>query len=301
MYKIGSHVGMKGKEMMLGSVKEALSYGSNTFMLYTGAPQNTKRKAVSELRIEEAWALMRENGIEDFVVHAPYIINLANTVRPETFEIAVDFLKVELERTKAMGADKLVLHPGSHVGAGEDAGIARIVKGLNEVMTKDMEVKICLETMAGKGSELGRSFEELARIYDGVKYPQHLRVCFDTCHTSDAGYAVKDNIEEVFAHFDKVLGKDQIAVFHINDSKNVQGAAKDRHENVGFGNIGFDALKTIVFHPDFQDVPKILETPYIKVEGTKKSFPPYKFEIEMLKNGIFDPELKEKIYEHYIY
>lgn len=295
MLKIGSHVGMKGKEMMLGSVKEAVSYGANTFMVYTGAPQNTKRKAIAELRIEEAWEYMKANGIEEFIVHAPYIINLANTVKKETFEIAVDFLKIELERTEAMGADRLVLHPGSHVGAGEEKGIARIIEGLNEVMTKDMKVKIALETMAGKGSELGRTFEQLARIYDGVRYPEHLRVCFDTCHTNDSGYPVTEAFGAVIDEFDRVLGKDQIAVFHINDSKNPMGAGKDRHENIGFGTIGFDAIYRIVHHPDFMDIPKILETPYIKVPGTKKSFPPYKYEIDMLKNGIFDENIREKI------
>lgn len=297
MLKIGSHVGMKGKEMMLGSAKEAVSYGANTFMVYTGAPQNTRRKPVEELRIDDAWEYMREHGIEEFVVHAPYIINLANTVKKETFEIAVDFLKIELERTEAMGSHTLVLHPGSHVGAGEEAGIARIIEGLDEVMQKDMKVKIALETMAGKGSELGRNFEQLARIYDGVKYPEHLRVCFDTCHTNDSGYLVAEQFEQVIDEFDQILGKNQIAVFHINDSKNPLGAAKDRHENLGFGTIGFDALCQIVHHPDFIEIPKILETPYVKLEGTKKSYPPYKYEIEMLRSGNFDPEVQQRILE----
>jgi deoxyribonuclease-4 len=294
MLKIGSHVGMKGKEMMLGSAKEAVSYGANTFMIYTGAPQNTKRKPIEELRISEAWDYMKQNGIEEFVVHAPYIINLANTVKKETFEIAVDFLKIELERTQAMGANTLVLHPGAHVGAGEEAGIARIIEGLNEVMYKDMNVKIALETMAGKGSEIGRNFEELKQIYDGVKYPEHLRVCFDTCHTSDSGYPIAEQFDAVIDKFHQILGKDQIAVFHINDSKNPQGAGKDRHENLGFGSIGFEALHHIVHHPDFEEIPKILETPYIKLEGTKKSFPPYKYEIEMLRSGKFDENVREK-------
>ena len=251
MIKIGSHVGMRGKEMMLGSAKEAVSYGANTFMVYTGAPQNTKRKPIEELRIEEAWQYMHTHGIEEFIVHAPYIINLANTVKKETFEIAVDFLKIELERTKAMGSDTLVLHPGSHVGAGVDAGIAQIIKGLDEVMTKDMQVSIALETMAGKGSEIGRNFEELARIYNGVKYPEHLRVCFDTCHVNDSGYSIAEDFDPVIEEFDRIIGKEQIAVFHINDSKNPLGAGKDRHENLGFGHIGFDALNKIVYHPEF--------------------------------------------------
>ena len=206
--KIGSHVGMSGKEMMLGSVKEALSYGANTFMLYTGAPQNTRRKDVSELRVEEAWELMRANDITEFVVHAPYIINLANTVKPEIYQLAVDFLKTEIERTAAMGSKTLVLHPGSHVNAGADAGIDSIIKGLNEVLTQDTPVHIALETMAGKGSEIGRSFEELARIYDGVTYNDKLRVCFDTCHTNDAGYDVANDFDSVIEEFDKIIGKE---------------------------------------------------------------------------------------------
>lgn len=296
MLKLGCHVSMGGKEMMLGSVKEAISYNANTFMLYTGAPQNTRRKDVSELRAEEALALMKENNIEEFIVHAPYIINLANAVKPETFEIATSFLKVEIDRTSKIGSKVLVLHPGSHVGEGEDVGIAQIINGLNQVLSKDQDVYVALETMAGKGSELGRSFEEIARIYDGVVCNDKLRVCFDTCHTSDAGYDIINDFDGVMTKFDKVIGKDQIAVFHINDSKNEPGAGKDRHENFGFGHIGFDALLNIVNCKEFEDVPKILETPYIKhPTDAKKSFPPYKYEIEMIKKGIFDEKMIEKI------
>lgn len=284
--KIGSHVGMAGKDMFLNSVKEALSYGANTFMVYTGAPQNTRRKAISELNIPAAWDLMRESGIEEFVVHAPYIINLANTVKPETYELAVTFLRTELERTIAMGSHVLILHPGSHVDAGVEAGTAQIIKGLNEVLTPDLDCVIALETMAGKGSEIGRSFEELAAIYDGVKYNEKLRVCFDTCHTHDAGYDVVNDFDGVIAEFDRIIGKDQIAVFHINDSKNVRGAHKDRHENLGKGEIGFEALKRVVWHPDFLDVPKILETPWIKnPDNPKDTWAPYKEEIEMLRKA----------------
>lgn len=294
--KLGCHVGMSGKEMMLGSVKEALFYGANTFMLYTGAPQNTRRKDISELRIEEAQALMKEQGIDEFVVHAPYIINLANCVKPETYQIAVEFLEVELQRTAAMGSKTLVLHPGSHVGEGVDAGTAQIVKGLNSVLTKDTSVHIALETMAGKGSEIGRSFEELAKIYDGVVYSDKLRVCFDTCHTSDAGYDIIHDYDGVMEQFDRVIGKDQIAVFHINDSKNEPGAAKDRHENFGFGHIGFEALMQVVNDDNFAAIPKILETPYVKdPDNAKKSYPPYAYEIAMIRSGKFDPDMIEKI------
>lgn len=296
MLKIGSHVGMSGKDMFLGSAKEAVSWGENTFMVYTGAPQNTRRKEIAELNIEAGWEYMKAHGIDEFIVHAPYIINLANSVKPETYELAVEFLAKEIERTKAMGSKVLVLHPGSHVGEGVDVGIAKIVEGLNEVLTKDCGVYIALETMAGKGSEIGRSFEELAAIYDGVKENQWLRVCFDSCHTHDAGYDIIHDFDGVMDHFDKVLGKDQIAAFHLNDSKNVQGAAKDRHANIGFGNIGFDAIHYIVHHKDFEHVPKILESPYVPDPvDKKKSYAPYKYEIEMLKKGEFNPNLLEDI------
>ena len=298
MLKIGSHVKMSGKEMLLGSAKEAKSYGANVFMAYTGAPQNTRRKDISELRIEEAHQYMKENGIEDIIIHAPYIINLGNTVKPETFEIAEKFLATELERSSAMGSHVMVLHPGSHVGAGVDAGIAQIVKGLNDVLTKDTDVYVALETMAGKGSEIGRNFEEIARIYDGVKYNDKLRVCFDTCHVNDSGYDLVNDLSGTFEQFDKIIGLDQIAVIHVNDSKNPCGAGKDRHENVGFGNIGFDTLKEIIYMKEFENIPKILETPYIKdPDDKKKAYAPYKYEIEMIRNGVFNPNLQNIILE----
>ena len=296
MLKIGSHVGMSGKEMFLGSAKEAVSYGANTFMVYTGAPQNTRRKDISELRIDEGWAYMREHGIEEIVIHAPYIINMANTVKKETFELAVDFMNLELSRSEAMGSRLLIVHPGAHVGAGPEAGIAKIAEALNEVLHRDSKVCVALETMAGKGSEIGRSFEELARIYDKVSCNDKLRVCFDTCHTSDAGYDIIHDFDGVIDTFDRILGKEQIAVFHINDSKNQRGAAKDRHENIGFGYIGYQALRAITLHPDFENIPKILETPYIPDPDAKAvSYAPYAREIEMLKAGRFEDEMKEQI------
>lgn len=296
MIKLGSHVGMSGKEMLLGSAKEAVSYGADTFMFYTGAPQNTRRKDISELNIDAAWDYMEKHGIRDIIVHAPYIINLGNSIKPETFKLAVDFLAMELERSAACKSRLIILHPGAHVGAGADTGIRQVVKGLNEVLTRDTSLYIALETMAGKGSELGRDFEELARIYDGVTCNDKLRVCFDTCHTHDNGYDIVHDFDGVIRQFDRILGKDQIAVFHINDSKNVMGAAKDRHANLGFGEIGFDALSHIVHHPDFENIPKILETPFIPSPvDPKKSYAPYKHEIEMLRNRKFDPDIQEKI------
>lgn len=294
--KLGSHVGMSGKEMLLGSAKEAVSYGADTFMFYTGAPQNTRRKSISELNIDAAWDYLSQHQIEEIIVHAPYIINLGNSVKPETFELAVQFLQLEIERTAACKSQTLILHPGAHVGAGTEAGIAQIIKGLNEVLTADTPCNIALETMAGKGSEIGRSFEELAQIYDGVIHSDKLRVCFDTCHTSDSGYDIIHDFDGVIEKFDRLIGKDQIAVFHVNDSKNPSGAAKDRHANIGFGEIGFDALSYIVHHPDYTDVPKILETPYIpSPTKEKKSYAPYKYEMEMLRRQTFYPDLADQI------
>lgn len=294
--KLGSHVGMSGKEMLLGSAKEAVSYGADTFMFYTGAPQNTRRKSISELNIDAAWDYLSQHQIEEIIVHAPYIINLGNSVKPETFELAVQFLQLEIERTAACKSQTLILHPGAHVGAGTEAGIAQIIKGLNEVLTADTPCNIALETMAGKGSEIGRSFEELAQIYDGVIHSDKLRVCFDTCHTSDSGYDIIHDFDGVIEKFDRLIGKDQIAVFHVNDSKNPSGAAKDRHANIGFGEIGFDALSYIVHHSDFTDVPKILETPYIpSPTKEKKSYAPYKYEMEMLRRQTFYPDLADQI------
>lgn len=294
MLKIGSHVSMSGKKMLLGSSEEAASYGANTFMIYTGAPQNTRRKPLEELNIAEGKEHMQEHGITDIIVHAPYIINIGNTQKPATFELGVNFLRSEMERTEAIGAKQIVLHPGAHVGAGEDAGIKRIIEGLNEVLTREHEVQIALETMAGKGSEIGKTFEELARIIDGVTFNEKLSVCMDTCHIHDAGYDIVNDFDGVLNEFDKIIGVDRIKVIHVNDSKNPQGARKDRHENIGFGHIGFKPLHYIVNHPQLKELPKILETPFVG-EDKKNKKAPYKHEIEMIKDGNFNNDLKEII------
>ncbi|MGW7975957.1 deoxyribonuclease IV [Staphylococcus xylosus] len=291
---LGSHVSMNGKKMLEGSAEEAQKFGESTFMIYTGAPQNTRRKPIEELNIEKGHEVMKAHGLSNIVVHAPYIINIANTVKPHVFELGVEFLQSEIERTQALGAKDIVLHPGAHVGEGTDAGIKKIIEGLNEVLTNDNDVRIALETMAGKGSEIGRNFEEIARIIDGVDHNERLSVCFDTCHTHDAGYNVKEDFDGVLNEFDKIIGVDRIKVVHVNDSKNDIGAHKDRHENIGFGYIGFDALNYIVHHDTFKEIPKILETPYVG-EDKKNKKPPYKLEIEMLKQQQFDPDLKNKI------
>lgn len=294
MLKIGSHVSMSGKNMLLGASEEAASYGANTFMIYTGAPQNTRRKKIEELNIEKGQQHMAEHGMVDIVVHAPYIINLGNTTNPATYELAVNFLRTEIDRTEALGARQIVLHPGAHVGAGSEVGIKRIIEGLNEVLTADDQVQIALETMAGKGSECGRSFEELAMIIDGVTHNDKLSICMDTCHIHDAGYPIVEDFDGVLNEFDKMIGINRLKVLHINDSKNERGAHKDRHENIGFGHIGFAALSYIVHHPQLMDIPKILETPYVGEDKNDKKAP-YQFEIDMLRNKQFDEKLLEKI------
>ena len=287
--KIGSHVGLSAPLMYAGSVKEALSYGATAFMVYTGAPQNTIRKAIKDLNIEGAEALMESAGLsfDDVVVHAPYIINLANP-DPEKRAFAVEFLTKEVERTHKMHVTQIVLHPGSAVGKDRDEALKWISEGVNQVIsnTKGLPVRIALETMAGKGNEMGKTFEELRDMIAFIEDKSRISVCFDTCHTSDAGYPIKTDFEGVIKHFDDIVGKQYISVFHVNDSKNPQGAAKDRHENIGFGEIGFDALLKVIYHEDFKNIPKILETPYVENKA------PYKHEIEMIKLKAFNPDLK---------
>jgi len=291
---IGSHVSMSGKKMLLAASEEAVSYGANTFMIYTGAPQNTRRKKIEDLNIEEGHRHMEQHGISEIIVHAPYIINIGNSENPDTFDLGVRFLRSEIERTEALGSKQIVLHPGAHVGAGTEKGIKKIVEGINEVLTGKENVQIALETMAGKGSECGKSFEELAMIMDGVIYNDKISVCFDTCHTHDAGYSIVEDFDGVLNEFDKIVGLDRLKVLHINDSKNTVGMRKDRHENIGFGHIGFDALSYIVHHPQLAEVPKILETPFVGEDKNNKKAP-YKHEIAMLKSRQFEENLLDII------
>lgn len=291
---LGSHVSMSGKKMLLGSAEEAASYGSSTFMIYTGAPQNTRRKPIEEMNIEAGQTYMKEHGLSNIVVHAPYIINLGNTIKLENFGFATAFLRQEIERAQALGATQITLHPGAHVGAGVDAGLKQIIKGLDEVLWKEQIPQIALETMAGKGTELGRTFEELATIIEGVSLNEKLSVTMDTCHINDAGYNVKDDFDGVLEEFDKIIGLDRLKVVHVNDSKNPMGSHKDRHANIGFGTIGFDALNKVVHHEKLKELPKILETPYVGADK-KTSKAPYGYEIAMLKSQKFDPDLLEKI------
>jgi deoxyribonuclease-4 len=291
---IGSHVSFSSSNMLVSSVEEAISYGASTLMLYTGAPQNTRRTPLNLEKIAQGKALMKAHGLSEMVVHAPYIVNLGNTLKPEMFPFAVEFLKEEVRRAESLGATQITLHPGAHVKAGAQAGIKQIIKGLNEVLTKEQVPQIALETMAGKGTEIGRSFEELAQIIEGVTFNEKLSVTFDTCHTNDAGYNVREDFDGVLNEFDKIIGLERLKVLHLNDSKNPIGAHKDRHENIGFGTIGFEALNKIAHHPQLVNVPKILETPYVGPDK-KTAKAPYKYEIAMLRAQQFDSDILSKI------
>lgn len=296
MVLLGSHVSMSAPHSVLGSVKEAISYNANTFMIYTGAPQNTRRRAIDTLKIDEAKTLMAEHGLDmkDTVIHAPYIVNLGNTFKPDNFEFAIEFMTEEIRRADAIGAAQMTMHPGAHVGAGPEAAIDKIAEGLNRILTKEQNVQIALETMAGKGTEIGRNFEELAQIIERVDLDEKLSVTLDTCHIHDAGYPIRDDFDFVLEEFDRIIGLDRLKVIHVNDSKNPQGAAKDRHENIGFGEIGFDALNAIIHHPKLAHLPKILETPFVG-EDKKNKKAPYLYEIDMLKKQTFNPHLLENI------
>lgn len=289
MLILGCHVSYKKDSQLLGSLNEALGYGANTFMFYTGAPQNTSRYPINDNLTLEAFKKMKEIGFDysKVVVHAPYIVNLANDDEVK-FNFAVQFLKDELKRCSQLGIKNVVLHPGSHVGIGIDAGICNIARGLNMILG-EVDVRILLETMAGKGSEVGSKLEEIKRIIDLVEDKRHIGVCIDTCHLSDAGYDFRD-FDSFLDKFDEVIGIENIGCVHVNDSKNDLGSHKDRHENIGFGKIGFDTLMGVIYNKRLENIPKILETPYVDRE-----YPPYKFEIEMIKNKKFDEELISKI------
>lgn len=281
--KIGSHVSFSNKGL-LNAAEEAIGYGATSFMVYTGAPQNTRRKPMEEQFVPEGLALMKEHGIEDIVVHAPYIINLAS-YKTNIFELAVEFLQSEIERTAFMGVDNIVLHPGAFTDKDVDYGIQRIAEGLDEVLSANGSVNIALETMAGKGTEIGRTFEELAAIIDKVTNNDRLRVCLDTCHVHDAGYDIVNDFDGVMEQFDRIIGLDRLSVLHINDSKNPRGAGKDRHAPVGAGYIGFDAIHRIVHHEVARDKPIILETPWIGKEKRAQR-PMYEAEIALLSNNV---------------
>lgn len=292
---IGSHVGFSNKDQLLGSVREALSYNANTFMFYTGAPQNTKRLPIDDNLTYSAYELMKEHhfDLSKVIIHAPYIVNLGNL---ENFDFSVSFLKGEIERASLLGIKYMVLHPGASVSYKKEDSIESIIKGLNLILDNDLDVTILLETMAGKGTEIGSTMDDLKKIINGVKYQNKIGVCLDTCHLFDSGVDLT-NFDEYLDNFDKNIGLSYIKCLHINDSKNELGSHKDRHENIGLGNIGFDNLIRIIYNERLKDIPKILETPYVSQDDNSKEkiYPPYKYEIAMIKDKKFDNHLLDKI------
>lgn len=287
---LGSHVKFN-KEQLYGSVKEAIGYGANAFMFYTGAPQNTIRSVINEDLTQQAWALMQENNIDinNIICHAPYIINLANKLNLDSWNFSINFLRNEIDRCEMMGIKYIVVHPGNHLTNSLEIALKNIIEALNLIINEEDNCMILIETMAGKGTECGKSIDEVKTILDGIIYQDKIGVCVDTCHINDAGYKIEDYLEE----FKNKIGLDKIKCIHINDSKNVCGAHKDRHENIGFGTIGFTNLVNLINNDELKSVPKILETPYVE------NYPPYKFEIAMIKNNSFDITLKEKVVNYY--
>ena len=284
MLIIGSHVSFNKNNQLIGSVEEALSYGANAFMFYTGAPQNTSRYPIDDLKTITAYNLMKKNNIdlENVIVHAPYIVNPANS---NNFDFNVEFLKNEIERVEILGINKIVLHPGSSVKLTKEEGLKNIIDTLNEVITEKTNVKILLETMAGKGTELGTNFDDLKYIIDNINYKEKIGLCLDTCHLNDAGYDI-EKFDDVLDEIDDKIGLNKVMCIHINDSKNPKSSHKDRHENFGLGTIGFDNLINVIYNKKLENVPKILETPYVTMndDSKEKVYPPYKYEIEMIKN-----------------
>lgn len=294
---IGSHVSFDSKEQLLKSVKESISYNANTFMFYTGAPQNTKRSPINDELTYRAYELMKDNNfrLDKIICHAPYIVNLANDIDPSKYDFSINFLKQELSRLEELGIKYLVLHPGSSVGIDRNKALYNIANGINKILENNTSVTILLETMAGKGTECGVNIDELKNIIDLILYKDNIGVCIDTCHLNDSGVDIS-RFDEYLDTFDSIIGIDKIKCVHVNDSKNEISSHKDRHENIGYGTIGFENLIKVIYNERLKDIPKILETPYV---GDKKEYPPYKFEIKMIKNKKFNENLISDIIEYY--
>lgn len=284
---IGSHVSFNNKEQLLGSVKEAISYNANTFMIYTGSTQSTSRSEIKDEFTYEAYKLMLENNIDsnNVIVHAPYIINLANRKDEDKYIFYCDFLANELDRCKKLGLNKIVLHPGSATTCTKEDAIKNIIDGINYVYNKTTDTMILLEFMAGKGTEVGTSIDELKRIIEGINDKDRIGVCLDTCHMNDSGVDIS-KFDEFLDEFDNKIGISKIKCVHVNDSLNDLGSHKDRHANIGYGTIGFDNIINVVYCDKLNNIPFILETPYVN-RNTNDSYAPYKYEIENIRNRKF--------------
>lgn len=274
-FTIGCHLSSsKGYENM---AKESASIGANTFQFFTRNPRGGKAKDIDPEDIEKFAQRAQDASIETFLAHAPYTLNPASA-KEDVREFALEVLADDLLRMENTPGQMYNMHPGSHVGQGVDVGIDLIASTLNKVLTPEQSTTLLLETMAGKGSEIGVTFEELARIIDLVELDDHVGVCLDTCHVWDAGYDIADDLDGVLQEFDDIIGLDRLRAIHLNDSKNPRGSHKDRHEVIGGGEIGLDALVAVTQHPKLCTLPFFLETPHDKVAE-------YGDEIELIRNA----------------
>lgn len=283
MLYIGSHVSFNKDTQLKGVVEASLNNNANVFMFYTGSNQSTVRFPINEEITRQAHKLMLQNNIEKekCIVHAPFIINLANNSDERKYQFYIDFLKQEIDRCIKLGINNLVLHPGSHVSVPKEQSLLNVANGLNEALKENQDINIYIEFMSGKGTEVGSSIDELKTILDNVIYKDKVFICLDTCHINDAGYDLT-KFDDFLTEFDKKIGLDKIKCIHINDSKNIVGSHKDRHANIGYGTIGFEVLVNIIYHERLKEIPKILETPFV---GEKS---PYKIEIQMIKEKKFN-------------
>ena len=275
MLNIGCHLSTAKGFLAMG--RDALSIGANTFQFFTRNPRGGQAKAIDQADLDAFLALAAEHQFVQLLAHAPYTLNPCSADE-NTRRFALEAMQDDLVRMECLPGNLYNFHPGSHVGQGEDAGIELIVAQLNAVLTPELTTTVLLETMAGKGSEVGRSFEELRRILDGVVLNEKMGVCLDTCHVNDAGYDIVNDLDGVLETFDRVVGLDRLRAIHLNDSMNPLGARKDRHERIGHGHLGLEAITRVINHPALRHLPFLLETP--------NDLPGYGEEIALL-HGVF--------------
>ncbi|MBE6031037.1 MAG: deoxyribonuclease IV [Clostridiales bacterium] len=258
MFTIGCHLSASKGFTNMG--KEALSIGANTFAFFTRNPRGGSAKAIDDADIEGLIKIMEENNFGKLVAHAPYTVNPASD-KEQTREFARMCLREDIERMEKLPGNYYNFHPGSHVGQGAEKGIDLIAEILNDVISPDQTTIVLLETMAGKGSEIGRNFEEIKAIIDKLDHPEKVGVCLDSCHVSDGGYDIINDLDGMLEEFDRIIGLDKLKAMHINDSMNPAGAHKDRHQKIGEGHLGLETFVNIINHPVLKDLPFILETP----------------------------------------
>ena len=266
MFTIGSH--LSSSKGFCSIASDALKIGANTFQFFTRNPRGGQAKDIDENDIAEFLKISQENGFGKILAHAPYTINVCSADE-RTRRFGIDTMKDDLQRMEYTPGNMYNFHPGSHVNQGVEIGIKLIIDALNEILTKEQKTAVLLETMAGKGSEIGRTFEEIRQIIDGVELNEKLGVCLDTCHVYDGGYDIVNDLDGVLDNFDRVIGLDRLKAIHLNDSKNPMGSHKDRHEKIGEGSLGIKAITRIINHPKLRDLPFFLETPN-EIDGYAK-------------------------------